>query len=205
MHITSYGGTKPVPFNRAIMESGGATSNSATTRNSSANYTCQVASRVNCTSYNSIHQLSCLRALPLETILTAVVPYEFEVNPNSAVEVFQPVSPSRYLPDSPSKLLRAGRFAKNLDMISGWNENDGSLFSNRNISTSGQVVETVIAQGGSLTNATIRDMFDLYPLGSVSNNLSENVLAEYFRSAQIEQTFCSLVRVYLLFRLWLIT
>ncbi len=39
-----------------------------------------------------------------------------------------PVLDGDFIPDAPSKLIATGQFARNIPIIQGWNENDGSLF-----------------------------------------------------------------------------
>ena len=117
-----------------------------------------------------------------------MVNYEFEVNHLGGWAVFQQTAPSSFILDAPSKLLRSGRFAKNIDIITGWNENDGSIFVEKNITTSADVAAAAsegTMNGAKLTNAALQEMLALYPLSSFEDDPSENFSAQYFRAAQI--------------------
>ena len=165
-HINAYGGEKPIPFHRAIMESGESTSVSGTTSNISAIHTSQVAKLVNCTSSNSSAELACLRKLPLDSLLPSVVKYEMEVNPN-ALFVRQPVVPNDFIPDAPSKLLRQERFAKNIDVMAGWNANEGSVFVAPNITTDSEVIASV-TYPSVLDEITQQELLSLHSVTSFS-------------------------------------
>ena len=183
--INAFGAEKPVPFHRAIMQSGMSTSVPGTTGNICANHTATIAQMLNCTSLNSSAELDCLRAVPLGVLLPVVSEYELSINSN-ALLIWQPVAPSRFIPEAPSKLIRAGRFAKDIDIINGWNENDGSEFVETNITTDAEVVEE-IAYPAALDNATTSELLSLYPLSAYTSAQSGNksATAQFFRTSQM--------------------
>lgn len=111
--LVAYGGTKPVPFKGLITESGATTSIIGATTNSSAVQTSQVAVLAICTSSDPTEQLSCLRAVPMETYVLKVDPLNGLKYSNQYLQAFSsqtrlPNSSARV--DSPriSKSLQAG-------------------------------------------------------------------------------------------------
>ena len=163
------------------------TSNPYTVGNISADHTDIIAQTVNCTSSNSSVELECLRAVPLDVLLPVVIKYEDSLSP-LGLGVWQPVAPSRFIPEAPSKLLRAGLFAKDIDIINGWSENDGSIFIQPNITTDTEVVQSIFGPSlPSLNSATTSELFSLYPLSAYAPALSGNnsATAQYFRASQM--------------------
>ena len=70
LQLTAYGGKQGVSFSRAIMQSGSAAADQGVSGNISAVNTAAVARDVNCTGTDT---LTCLRALPMETLLNATI------------------------------------------------------------------------------------------------------------------------------------
>ena len=185
LQITAYGGKVPAPFKRAVMQSGGATADTGTASNITTIHTAAVIDSVNCTSSSSSDELACLRALPLQTILNAEVDYELSINPFGGLDVFIPVSPSSFIPESPSDLLYSGQFAHDIDIITGWNENDGSLFVPTNLTSNADVSDFLAYTFPGLSDQNIEDALVLYPESSFPSDTAENVTAQYFRASQI--------------------
>lgn len=188
LHITAYGGDTDYPFQQAIMESGGPTEDTGISNGASANHTAAVIKVVNCTSSSpdSHAEMSCLRALPLDTLLTTAVNYEYTLN-NLGLDVFKPSSPDPFIPDAPSQLLSSGRFRHNTNIITGWNENDGSLFSPPTISSNSDLRAFVISTFPGMTADNVQTMLDLYPTTDYTSDPSENISAQYFSAAAIQR------------------
>ncbi|TVY91626.1 Secreted lipase [Lachnellula willkommii] len=178
LQITAYGGKVPAPFKRAVMQSGGATADAGTASNITAIHTAAVIKLVNCTSSDSSDELACLRALPLQMLLTAEVEYEKSASPFGGLDVFIPTSPSSFIPSNPSELLYSGQFAHDIDIITGWNEND-DLISDTDVS------EFLASTYPGLSKQNIKNALALYPKSSFPNDAAENVTAQYFRTSQI--------------------
>ena len=188
-HISAFGGEKPVYFHRAIMESGMSTTFAGTTGNICDTHTQNVAQKVNCTLQNSEMQLECLRAVPLNTLLPIVSKYELSINP-SALAIWQPIAPSRFIPHAPSQLIKSGRFHKNIDIINGWNENDGTVFIQSNIANDTAVVE-VVTYPASLDSATSSELLSLYPISAYApvKDGDDTATAHFFQAAQMWRDF----------------
>lgn len=192
LHITAFGGdaSHPPPFNRAIMQSSGPTGpDPGTATNITAVYTAQLIELVNCTSSSgySTAELDCLRSLPMDILLEKAIEFELSVNPLAGLNVFESVAHTTFIPDAPSKLLYQGRFAKNITMITGWKENDGSILAPSAIRTEHdlQVWMQAANPGLWLKPATIAEALDLYPPTLFHDDLPENITAQYFCAAQI--------------------
>lgn len=181
LQITAYGGQKKAPFKRAIMESGGPTADSGTASDFSAVHTSEVTKLVNCTSSSSEEELSCLRKVPMKSLLDTAIKYGNMVDPPWAFDIFIATAPSSFIPDSPSNLVRKGQFAHDVDMILGWNENDGSLFTLPTVNSSVAIFETLTFQG--LTEESKKRALQLYPESEFTG--TNQVSAQYFRASQM--------------------
>ncbi|RAL03369.1 alpha/beta-hydrolase [Aspergillus ibericus CBS 121593] len=188
LQLTAYGGqVSQVPFRRAIMESGGATADPGTAWDQSGQHTAVLIDKVNCTAPTSQAELACLRQLPMRSLLHTAYAYELTIDSMGGMDVFKPVSPSTFIPDRPSTLLKTGQFARDIDLISGWCENDGAFFTSTDLETSSDVAESLRASYPRLSNATIAQALQLYPLSDFSNDTTVNppVSAQYFRASQM--------------------
>lgn len=187
--IVAYGGSREPLFQRAIMESGSATSVLGQAGNVTFENTLAIADLTNCTSSNAAAELECLRALPVETLLPIIGNYSLEVSPVGGVQVWQPVvhdSEDSILPAPQSQLLRLGNFSKNIDLVAGWNHDDGAIFVDSDITTDAAVLAEAL-RPLQLDNATASAVLTLYPLSSFNNVTSGNntATAQYMRAAQI--------------------
>lgn len=89
LQLTAYGGMHGAPFQRAIMQSGAATTDTGANSDVSAVGYAAVASMTNCTRGcpGSPETLACLRNLPLETLLNATFTYAIAKDPPFGFEV----------------------------------------------------------------------------------------------------------------------
>lgn len=192
LQITAYGGDVhvhgPVPFRRAIMESGGPTADPGVASNYSAVHTAQLTAQVNCTRAVDEAELACLRALPLDVLLREAVAYEREINPTT-FDVFIPTAPSSFIPASPSELLYSGHFAHNIDIIAGWNENDGSFFTPTNLTSNADVAAFLLSTIPAISNQTIEDVLALYPVSAFDSSPaafnSPDLSPQFFRASRM--------------------
>ncbi|KAJ5168952.1 carboxylesterase [Penicillium canariense] len=185
LQITAYGGDIPkTPFKRAIMQSGSASADSGTASNISAVHTSELIKKINCTSSSSEAEFACLRELPLDRLLSAAVEYEFSVS-NFGFDVFEPTSPSTFIPDSPSTLLTTGRFAHDIDIIAGWTEDDQSFFAPSTLNSTTDLVQFIYSQFPAFSKRNVQRVLSLYSVTSFSDMSSENISAQYFRASRM--------------------
>lgn len=187
LQITAFGGKEESPpFRRAIMQSGAATADSGTAGNVSANHTAAIVQQTGCTASTSAAELLCLRTLSLETLLNVTVAYELQVA-QWGLDVFIPTAPSSFIPDSPSKLLRSGRFARNIDIIAGWNEDDGSLFVPPTVQSDADVSAFLVQSFPALNSTSVQKALRLYPISEFHAEMQDNVSSQYFRASRMSR------------------
>ncbi|KAK5797947.1 hypothetical protein VI817_004238 [Penicillium citrinum] len=185
LQMTAYGGRKGAPFRRAIMQSGNAAADPGTASDKSSFHTAELIKKVNCSSSMSSDELACLRKISLQSLLHAALDYEFSFVGSFGFDIFIPTAPSEFIPDSPSKLLSSGRFAHDIDIITGWTEDDQSFFTPSTIKTEDDSVQYLASSLPHLSEKNTQRALDLYPISSFSDDPNDNISAQYFRSSQM--------------------
>lgn len=194
LQVTAYGGEKPVPFKRAIMESGSAAADQDTVGTTVCNRTVKLTGILNCNGshVDTAQSVACLRNLTLQQILPTEINYTESVDIFSGFDVFHPVVDGSFVPAAPSTLLKTGRFARNVSVIIGWNTDDGSLFT----ATPDQVsnataLQAYITQSLNLTDSQYQEAVALYPTNSslISAGIAANpsIPKEWFVANQISR------------------
>ena len=123
--------------------------------------------------------------MPLEVVLPVLSKYKLSINPN-ALDAWWPIAPSDFILDAPSKLLKAGRFVKNIDIINDWNEDERSVFIQPTITADVEVVSSVKFPV-ILNYSTTTELLSLCPLATYAPAQSGNntVIAQFFRASQM--------------------
>jgi acetylcholinesterase len=105
--------------------------------------------------------LECLRALSTEELQSANVATVFPGQEDIAIFGYGPVIDGDLLPDSPTSLLKQGRFAKDKALIMGTSRTEGTIFAPqaKNISAANHFVTTQLP---NLTNASLAQLETLY-------------------------------------------
>ena len=184
--INAFGASRPVPFRRAIMQSGMSTSVAATTSKVTSKYTADVTRLLGCSSRmpDPAAELSCLQSLPFRKILSVVEEYAHSVNPRSLL-VWRPVAEGSFMPAAPSELVATGRFASNISVLSGWNEDDGTRFVTPNITTVAEVLHAVVYPA-TLDDCTVRKLLTLYPTSRFASRVGDTAATvEFFQASQM--------------------
>lgn len=100
-----------------------------------------------------------------------------------------PTIDGSFIPDAPSKLVRDGSFSKNVSVIMGWNENDGSLLIPSPLQlTSEKALRLFLTDKyTAMTSCSIDQILELFPLVDFPGQLGPvlNVSGQYFRASQI--------------------
>ncbi|KAJ7121404.1 alpha/beta-hydrolase [Mycena epipterygia] len=156
MQVAAYGGSKPVPFNRATAQSiGFGPTNTAEQTNS---FFTSAAGFVGCPASGS-DAMPCLRNASLGAIVSAI-----NRIPNGA---FAPVieGPTGFLPDLPSRLITEGKI-NNVEFVGGHCTGDGKTFaggSPDDFQTDDDIRRIVFSRWPGVSNATIDQALSIYP------------------------------------------
>ncbi|EJD48912.1 alpha/beta-hydrolase, partial [Auricularia subglabra TFB-10046 SS5] len=154
MHVVSHGGTKPVPFKRAVAQSIGY--GPTQTPEEAQAWFVNISTTAGCPSSGPT-ALNCLRSAPLENIVRAIngVPTG---RPSAVVD-------GDFLPALPSRLLAEGRFAR-VEVVAGHCANDGRTFAGgrpEDFVTNADIATRVFGRWGThVTNGTIQKALALY-------------------------------------------
>lgn len=92
-----------------------------------------------------------------------------------------------FLPDAPSKLVRSGRFHKNVDAILGWNLNDASIFTTPTIKDEAGLIKELQNSIPALSKESTSRLLSLYPAHDFHD--ANNASASYYRAARIKRDF----------------
>ena len=166
-----------MPFQRAILESGSPGGDPGVSGNGTIKSTSTVANLAGCASQSSKTTLSCLRKLTYQKLFAAVIKYEnLTATAGTYQDIFYPTVDNDYIPAAPNVLLRQGKFHKNISVIAGWTYNDGSLFTDPNLSSSSDVDE-YLQKAYPFLNSTTRQhltttLYPLPPFNSLATTLS---------------------------------
>lgn len=134
-----------------------------------------------CPTGDSTQELSCLRGLSTDALLNAVLGYEnISATPQ---DIFFPVIDGTYIPDAPSKLMRSGRFHKNIPIIAGFCYDDGSLFAPSTLSSAEEVQGYLQVAYPHLTAATLKTLISMYPVNQFSAEAKNAKVSPYFEQA----------------------
>ncbi|KAI0838353.1 carboxylesterase family protein [Hypoxylon sp. FL0890] len=185
LQLTAFGGNSESLFNRAILQSGPTISGVGLTAGITDNSTAQVTRAVNCTSQNGQEELSCLRALPMDTLNKAAIEYADTFSSLGGFGTFRPTAPSAFIPDVPSVLLHNGSFRKDVDILIGWNENDGSIFVPPNTNGTEGFNATIKALFPGLSNISFHNLTELYPASNFSDDAEGGTDRNFFRASQV--------------------
>jgi len=186
LHLTSNAGNGTAPFRRAILQSGGPAGDPGLTGNTTVVNTATVAQLAGCTGTNDSTVLDCLRSIPAATLLNAVLQFENTTSANGAFQdIFFPTIDGSYVPAAPSTLIRAGRFHKDVAVIAGWNENDGSIFAPPTLNGSSAVLAYLHSAYPNLSSTTLSRLVSLYPISAFQAAAQSLAISPFFLQASL--------------------
>ncbi|KAK7539765.1 putative lipase [Phyllosticta citribraziliensis] len=190
IQILAYGGSQPAPFSGAIMESTALEPTSTSNLSSSA--FASIAAALNCTtptangsaSADSPATVACLRGLPWQTLLAAASTQASTVVGSG--DIWLPAVDGTFLPAPQSELVRRGAFASGVRMMAGWTQDDATLFlPSTNMSTTGAVRDFLHAYWPGLSDGTVEQLLELYPVADFAANTTAGLPANFYRAARI--------------------
>ncbi|KAI1139172.1 carboxylesterase family protein [Hypoxylon sp. FL0543] len=185
LQLTAFGGKSESLFNRAILQSGPTFSGVGLTAGITDNSTAQVTRAVNCTSQIGHEELSCLRALPMSILNDAAIEYANSYSRFGGFGTFRPTAPSTFIPDVPSVLLHNGSFRRDVDIMIGWNENDGSVYVPHTGNGTDDFTATIETLFPRLSNISLHNLTELYPPTNFSNDAADGVDRTFFQASQV--------------------
>ncbi|KAK0217399.1 Alpha/Beta hydrolase protein [Armillaria nabsnona] len=159
MQITAYGGTRPLPFKRAVAQSiaFGPTRTDVEVEETFSN----VTQLIGCPSHGT-NALKCLRKASLGAIVSAS-----NRLPTTEPSQFAPVveGPAGFMPGLPTRLIASGNFIP-VEYIGGHCAGDGRTFTlgqPDDFQTDEDVKNLILYWWPALSNATLRKVLKLYP------------------------------------------
>lgn len=118
------------------------------------------------------------------SLLQAVLQFENITAANGTnQDIFFPTVDGSYVPAAPSTLIRTGRFHKNISIITGWNENDGSIFTPPTLANATAVEQFVQFTYPNLNSTTLSNLISLYPISDFSANAQGLGISPFFLQA----------------------
>lgn len=170
------------------------------------NFSASVAQSVNCTRSDPNAELACLRGLPLETLLPAVLARAAAIAPPYGTGAIHPLIDGDFLPNLPSILLQEGSFVKGkvirssppqkiridlpagISVINSWVEDDGSQFIPSSLNSEAAVVTFY---SNLFSNSTRNKLLSLYPVEEFEAQVAENdtKTAQFYRASRIMRDY----------------
>ncbi|KAI1762978.1 carboxylesterase family protein [Hypoxylon sp. FL1150] len=186
LQIMAYGGDQPVPFQQGICSS------QALGPGIRGNYTIDafrlVVGAAGCDA-SAVHlpsTLACLRALPADALQAAAeATYAGDGVAHNIGDVWLPAVDGDFLPEAPSALLDAGRFAADVTTMMGWCEDDVSIFTDAAIATAGDTHAFIRAYVPSVSPRLVDALLSLYPVCDFAADPAANLSAEFRRAARV--------------------
>ena len=186
LQLTAYGGDAEPLFRRAIAQSGPTPAGSALTSGQSESHTIQLTESLGCSSStgDAAAEIACLRSLSLERINAAALNFSLAFSSLGGIGTFRPTAPSSFIPDAPSKLLATGRFRKDVDILVGWNENDGSIFAPEATNSTEYFLAVMHSLFPGLSPSNKLALPSLYPESDFWDYPKEGVDRNFFRASR---------------------
>ena len=191
LHITSYAGERGVPFQKAIMMSGGSGLNFNIMSDFVENNTAHIATSLGCNDMDPATIIACLRGVPFEQLMNKSIAFARELRPPFGEQVFYPSYDGDYIRDRPSVLLREGRFVKNIPIIGSWTTNDGAWYVPRDLADDDSVIATISGVVLGLSNPSKSRLLALYPASDFEHLVrpDESATVHYYQAAQMHRDF----------------
>ncbi|KAK1225804.1 hypothetical protein PQX77_011253 [Marasmius sp. AFHP31] len=185
--ILAYGGSRPVPFHAAIMQS------TALEPGSTSNVTVDsfndVVRLAGCDfgdsgSPQSSKSLDCLRALPFQTLLNYAISQRDSTADQNFGDIYLPTVDGDFVPLSSSQLTNKGLFPK-IPLMIGWTDQDLTILTPPTLNSSSETRTFIGTMFPGLTNDTVSTILELYPSSDFPPNKEAGLSSEFYRSAQI--------------------
>lgn len=185
LQVLAYGGSRPAPFNGALIESTALEPNmtSTLTRDTFTD----VAVLTGCAESGDAQgaeTIACMRNLTLDELWNATLTNYNSLAAFSDGDIWLPNTDADFLPAAPSDLIRTGSFAQ-MPIVVGWTRNDATLFTPSTIDTDVDTRDFVGSYYPYLNATNFETLMGLYPVSDFVANTTANLSAEFYRSAEI--------------------
>ncbi|RAH75331.1 alpha/beta-hydrolase [Aspergillus aculeatinus CBS 121060] len=194
LHLTSFNGSRNVPFQQAMMMSGAPGVNFNSDPVFVANNTVAIARQVGCAKNEdgqSIETLECLRAVPADLLINVTVNEARKARPPFGEGYFYPTIDNDYLNGRPSQLMRTGKFVKNIPIVASWVTNDGAWYASPQTSTDEDVLGSFGLWLHGFSRSTKEKLLQLYPVEDFNHMVRQNydggISPQYYRAAQMSR------------------
>ncbi|KAL4905310.1 hypothetical protein BDW74DRAFT_185327 [Aspergillus multicolor] len=195
LQLIAYGGEKQVPFQQALMMSGGPGTIFSTQPDLVASNTAAIAQQVGCVNQEGhgqdLQTLECLREVPFQTLTNLSVTASRAARPPFGEGYFYPTIDNDFIQDRPSQLIRAGKITKGIPIIASWVTNDGAWYAPPSTSTDQEVLGTFGLWLQNLSESTKRNLLDLYSQEDFTHmvrlDIDGPISPQYYRAAQMSR------------------
>ncbi|KAJ5280742.1 alpha/beta-hydrolase [Penicillium angulare] len=194
LQLTAFGGERGVPFQQAMMMSGGPGLNFNTKSQLVAEKTAAVAKQIGCTEKDndeSEEVLNCLRNVPFEAISNISVPMARSARPPFGEGFFYPTYDNDFVIDRPTESMRNGRFVKGIPIIISWVTNDGAWYAPPSTASDEDVLNSFGLWIYNLSKETNAKLLELYPVSAFEHmagpGVEDSVSPQYYRAAQMNR------------------
>jgi carboxylesterase type B len=157
-----------------------------------ANSTATIAERVGCVESGdsqSAETLRCLRETPFQVLTNLSVSMSRAARPPFGEGFFYPTYDGDYLLDRPTELMRAGKFAKGIPIITSWVTNDGAWYASPATATDEEVLTTFGPWLFNHSPSTKVKLLELYPLADFASMVRPDydgpISPQYYRQRRI--------------------
>lgn len=186
MQILAYGNSKPALFQGAICQS--TALEPGMSSNISYETTSAVALAAGCNATDSLSTspdlINCLRTLSTTDLFNTFIEYLNVASLVTDGDILLPIVDQDFLPELASDLLAKGQFPT-MPFITGWQEDDATLFTDPTIENEDDNRAFLEVSFPNLNATTLTSIFELYPVAEFTANITANLSAEFYRSAQI--------------------
>ncbi|MBW0524572.1 hypothetical protein O181_064287, partial [Austropuccinia psidii MF-1] len=184
LQLLAYGGSKPLPFQRAICESQAL--EPGITGNFTINAMRALVDHIGCNS-SSLHSpetVTCLRNSDTQKVLNAAVAtYSSDIAHNIG-DIWLPAVDGDFLPAPPSQLAKEGKFAK-ADVMIGWTDSDVNIYTDFSIVTPQESFKFIQSYLPAMPPKVVKKFFSLYPSSEFTPPSGTNLTKEFYRAARM--------------------
>jgi carboxylesterase type B len=197
LQVMAYGGEKELPFTQAWVMSGppGTAINMSSTM--TEGHTRAVATTLECDKDDDAAILECLRDVPMNKLLDSAVSYAQANFPPMGLFTFIPSTDDDFFPDRPSVLFENGKFSKDIPMVFGWTQDDGTTNAGppNLVQTEADMIPPIARFAPLLTQSDFDALFRHYPAADFASDVANYDAAKDDADDSVSVHFWRLARI----------